>query len=60
MGQYSKFQKTYLVFHTFSRGSGTFFFVFPGEGHSSQFFNNLYIFLHRYTYVEDLDAQPYH
>src|SRR3954468_1343153 len=38
LGQYSKSQKTDLVFHTFSSGSG--FFIFPGAGHSFHFFNN--------------------
>jgi hypothetical protein len=37
--QYGKFQKTDLVFHTFSSGLGAFRF-FPGAGHSGQFVNN--------------------
>src|SRR3954465_14219053 len=37
--QYGKSQKTDLVFHTFSSGSGAFCF-FPGGGHSFQFFNS--------------------
>src|SRR3954467_14923779 len=41
MFQYVKSQKTDLVFHTFSSGSGAFRLelIFPGGGHSFQFFN---------------------
>src|ERR1041385_6762394 len=41
MFQYGKSQKPDLVFHTFSSGSGAFRLelIFPGGGHSFQFFN---------------------
>src|SRR3954471_20044665 len=41
MFQYGKSQKTDLVFHTFSSGSGDFLLelIFPGGGHFFQFFN---------------------
>src|SRR3954470_24149312 len=41
MFQYGKSQKTDLVFHTFSSGSGAFCLelIFPGGGHFFQFFN---------------------
>src|SRR3954467_15846912 len=45
MFQYGKSQKTDLVLHTFSTGSGAFRLelIFPGGGHFFQFFNILSI-----------------